>query len=326
MKLNLYDRDMKRISIIEGRFVSCMWSEGYNTTQPFTLELQATAEYKEKVKPDCYVGRDDRKALMVIKTVQVKGGKVIASGKEAKRCLDDVACEAIIMPGAMVDESLKNAYESSRKFHNIEFAQPHLDVGYPYQISNKSFMVMAETMCQETDTGYRVVRSGRNILVEFYRPQANPNRVLAEKYGSLKIDAITLSTENLKNHAVVLGEGEGENRFRVYVDMSNGEQIRSLIVDARDIIRENGEFEETYSARLYARGVEKLLEQAGTWECAMNPLPQEFGSLYDLGDVITVLLPDYGLRIQARITRFTQQSQNNVIQTIVEIGNITIVR
>ena len=49
-----------------------MWSEGYNTTQPFTLELLATAEYKQKVKPDCYVGRDDRKTLMVIKTVVSK--------------------------------------------------------------------------------------------------------------------------------------------------------------------------------------------------------------------------------------------------------------
>ena len=58
----------------------------------------------------------------------------------------------------------------------------------------------------------------------------------------------------------------------------------------------------------------------------MNPLPQEFGTLYDLGDIITVLLPDYDMKLQARITRFTQQSQNNVIDTILEIGNITITR
>lgn len=60
LSLNLYDRDMNRISIIGGRFVSCMWSEGYNTVQPFTMELMATDEYKKKVKEDCYVGRDDR--------------------------------------------------------------------------------------------------------------------------------------------------------------------------------------------------------------------------------------------------------------------------
>lgn len=326
MKLNLYDTHLNRIAIIEGKFVSCMWSEGYNTTQPFTMELLATEEYKKKVKPDCYVGRDDRKTLMVIKTVRVKSGHVIANGKQASRCLDDVTCESIIRAGSNLANSIKAAYDASYKFENIEFRTQELDVIYGHQISNKSCMLLMETMCQETDTGFRVVRDGKRIMVEFYKPPVNPNRVLSERYGSLKVDSITLSTENLKNHAVVLGEGEGENRFRVRVDLSGGKQKRGIFVDARDILREDGEDDDTYSARLYSRGVEKLLEQKGTWECAMNPLPQEFGRLYDLGDVITVLLPDYDMKLQARITRFTQQSQNNVTDTTLEIGNITITR
>lgn len=326
MKLNLYDTRMNRIAIIEGKFVSCMWSEGYNTTQPFTLELLATEEYKKKVKPDCYVGRDDRKTLMVIKTVRVRSGHVIANGKQANRCLDDVTCESIIQAGSNLANSIKAAYDASFKFENIEFRQQDLDVTYDHQISNKSCLLLMETMCQETDTGFRVVRDGKKIMAEFYKPEANPNRVLSERYGSLKVDSITLSSENLKNYAVVLGEGEGENRFRVRVDLSGGEQKRGFFVDARDILREDGETDASYSARLSARGVEKLLEQKGTWECAMNPLPQEFGSLYDLGDVITVLLPDYDMKLQARITRFTQQSQNNVTDTTLEIGNITITR
>lgn len=326
MNLNLYDENMNRIAIIGGRFVSCMWSEGYNTTQPFTLELQATEEYKTKVKPDCYVGRDDRKTLMVLKTVRVKDGHVIANGKEAKRCLDDVACETIIPEGSNLAKSIKDAYDASDKFKNIEFADQTLDVIYEHQISNKTCLILCETMCQDTDTGFRVVRDGKAIKTEFYKPEADPNRVLSERYGSLKVSSITLSTENKKNRAVVLGEGEGEARFRVYVDLSDGEQKRSMFVDARDILREEGEDDLSYSAKLAARGYEELLLKQGTWECALNPLPQEFGSLYDLGDVITVLLPDYGMKLQSRITRFTQQSQNNVIDTILEVGNITITR
>ena len=326
MNLNLYDQQMNRIAIIGGRFVSCMWSEGYNTTQPFTLELQATDEYKTKVKPDCYVGRDDRKTLMVLKTVRVKDGRVIANGKQANRCLDDVACETIIPAGSNLAQSIKAAYDASDKFENIEFAEQTLDVTYDHQISNKSCLILCETMCQDTDTGFRVVRDGKSIKVEFYKPEVNPNRILSERYGSLKVDSITLSTENKKNCAIVLGEGEGENRFRVRVDLSNGEQKRSMFVDARDILREEGESDESYSARLAARGYEELLLKQGTWECALNPLPQEFGTMYDLGDVITVLLPDYGMKMQSRITRFTQQSQNNIIDTILEVGNITITR
>ena len=326
MKLSLYDAQLNRIAIIESRFVSCMWSEGYNTTQPFTLELQATDEYKKKVKPDGYVGRDDRKTLMVIKTVRVKDGHIIANGKQANRILDDVAFAGTIQAGAVLDQAVYDAWETSEKFENVVIAEPSLAVTYDHQISNKSFLLLCETMCQATDTGFRVVRKGKSVVLEFYKPEANPNRVLSERYGSLKIDAITLSTEKKKNHAIVLGEGEGEDRVRVDVDLSNGEQKRSMFVDARDILREEEETDDSYNARLAARGYEKLLEQQGTWECAMNPLPQEFGSLYDLGDVITVLLPDYDLKLQSRLVRFTQQSQNNVIDTILEVGTITITR
>lgn len=326
MNLSLYDAALNRIAIIEGRFVSCMWSEGYNTVQPCTLELLATEEYKRKVKPDCYLGRDDRPTMMVIKTVRVKEGHVIASGKQAARVLDDVPCETIIPEGSKLDTALKSAYDQSGGFQAVDFAAPALDITYGHQISNKTCLALMQTMCQETDTGFRTVRNGRRILVELYRPEARENLVLSERYGSLKVDAITLSTENLKNYAIVLGEGEGEDRYRVRVDLSDGEQKRGMFVDARDVLREEGEQDASYDAKLRARGVEKLLEQQKTWECAMNPLPQEFGQLYDLGDIVTVLLPDYGMKLQARITRFTQQSQNNVTETTVEIGNITIVR
>lgn len=326
MNLSLYDTQLERIAIIEARYVSCMWSEGYNTTQPFTMELQETEELKKKVKPDCYVGRDDRKTMMVIKTVKSKDGRIVASGKQATRCLDDVAFEGTIQADSNVAQSIKAAYEGSAGYENFFFADSELDVSYGHQISNKSILLLCETMCQEADIGFRVIRKNKQLQVEFYRPEANPNLILAKHYGNMKVDEITLSTENKKNYAIVLGEGEGDARFRVYVDLSNGEQRRSMFVDARDILREEGETDESYSARLTARGIEQLLTKQGTWECALTPLAQEFGVRYDLGDVVTVLLQDYGMKIHSRIQRFTQQSQNNKIDTIVEVGNITITR
>lgn len=326
MKLNLYDKNLKRIAVIEARYVSCMWSEGYNSTQPFTMELQASDEYKQKVQPDCYVGRDDRKTMMVIKTVKSKDGRIVASGKQAQRCLDDVAFEGTITAGKNVPAAIKVAYDGSYGYENFAVAASELDAVYGHQISNKSILLLLETMCQDTDTGFRVVRSGGQLQVEFYRPEINHKLKLAESYGNMRVDEVTLSTENKKNYAIVLGEGEGDARFRVYVDLSSGEQKRSLFVDARDILREEGEDDDSYAARLYARGVEQLLVKQGTWECALTPLAAEFGTRYDLGDIVTVLLPDYGMKIQSRIQRFTQQSQNNKIDTIVEVGNITITR
>lgn len=326
MNLNLYDKDLNRISIIGNRFVSCLWAEGYNTVQPFTLELQETDEYRKKVRPDCYVGRDDRKTLMVLKTVNYEGGKIVASGAQAARVLDDVAFAGTIQSGSEIDTAIRSAYENSSKYHKVTFADSALGVTYGSQISNKSILALCKTMCQSGDVGFRVVRESGQILMQFYKPVRNPNLVYSEAFGNLLLKAITLSTENLKNYAIVLGSGEGDNRARVDVDLTGGDDRRELIVDARDLWRDTDETDESYLGRLYARGIEKLLTKKRTWECACTPIAKDFGRRFDLGDILTVLLPGHGLRLEMRVSKFTQKEQNNKTTTTIEVGEITITR
>lgn len=326
MRLNLYDKNLKRIAIIGEQFVSCLWAEGYNTVQNFTLELQATAEYKKKVLTDYYVGRDDRRTLMVIKTVQAAGGKIVASGKQATRRLDDAAFVGTIKAGSDVASSIKAAYDGGSKVTQMEFAESDLQIAYPSQISNKSILELSTTMCQSTDVGFRAVRGQGQINVEFYQPELNPNLVFSQQFGNLDLQSVTLSTENLKNYAIVLGQGDGDSRIRVDVDETGGGERLELIVDARDLQQGENETESEYRERLAARGHEKLLEKQKTWQCAFAPLGKDFGVRYDLGDILTVPLPDYGMKLQARVAKFTQKAQMNKTTTTIEVGTITILR
>ncbi len=326
MNLNLYDENLNRIAIIENRFVSVLWSEGYNTMQSFTLEVQATDEYKDKFKPDRYVGRSDRDTLMVIKTVEVNGNTLVASGKQATRVLDDVAFIGTIESGGLIDKSVVSAYNGSSKFPLLEFENTNLGIKYGHQISHKSFRELCETMAQDTDVGFRVIKRDKTMIAEFYKPEINPNLVFSEKYGNLTLHKVNLSTENLKNYAIVLGEGQGEQRVRVDVDLSNGEQRRELIIDARGESQEEAETLDQYKQRLRNKGIEKLMEQRKTWSCEFTPISDDFGKRYDLGDMLTVLLPEFGLKIRARVAKFTQKEQRNKTDTTVEVGDITILR
>jgi hypothetical protein len=326
MRLNLYDKNMNRIAIIGDRFISALWSEGYNTVEPFTLELRATEEYKKKVRPECYVGREDRKTLMVIKTARVLGGKVIATGKQAARCLSDVPFVGTIEKDSPVADAVREAYASGEGYEGFFFAETAPEAVYGHQISNKSILELMETMCQDTDMGFRAVRGIGCVRMEFYQPGENPNLRYSEALGNLTVDSMTLSTENLKNHAIVLGSGEGEDRILAEIDNSGGGQKLSLIVDARDITREETDTDESYMEKLLARGNEKLLEHTKTWECLFTPLAADFGTRFDLGDILTVLLPDAGMKMKARVARFTQQEQRNQIRTTIEVGEITITR
>jgi hypothetical protein len=326
MKINIYDKELNRVAIVGERYISCFWSEGYNSTQPFALELNDTEEYRKKVQTDFYVGRDDRKTLMVIKSVQFAENKIIASGKQAQRVLDDVAFVGTINENQIIDKSIKNAYNLSNKYPLVDFAESGLGVKYKGQISNKSFLQLCEIMCQEEDVGFKAVKNGRAINVEFYQPTENPNLIFSKQIGNLSLTDILMSTEPYKNYAIVLGEGEGEQRVRVDVDASGGKQRLELIVDAKDIQKEEGETDTSYRSMLTARGIEKLLECNQTLKCSFTPSADDFGKRFDLGDVLTINLADYGLKIKSRIIRFSQTSQANKTETTVEVGQMTIKR
>ena len=326
MNLNLYDHDLTRIATIGTRFVSCLWSEGYNTTQDFCLELVETEEYKRKVRTDYYVGRTHRPTLMVIKSVVVRGGHIIATGKEAKRVLADVAFIGTISSGSTVDTAIKNAYNNSNQYHKLAIADSDLGIAYNHQISHKSILELCEIMAQDTNVGFRSVRDDGKISVEFYQPAFDPNLILSRDFGNLSNVEFSTSFENYKNYAIVLGDGEGADRVRVDVDRTDGAERRDLIVDAKDISRDDGETDSEYNARLTARGVEKLLERTQTLNTAFLPYAGDFGKRYDLGDILTVRLPDYGMTLQARVSRFTQKAQGNKVETTIEVGKITVNR
>lgn len=326
MKINLYDTDLNRIAYIGDKYRSLLWSEGFNTMGSFTIELSENEDLKKKIKTDYYIGRSDRKTLMVIKSVQASNGLIIATGKPATRVLEDVAFVGTILADQQIDTAILNAYNNSTKFKNVIFLPSNINKKYPHQISHKSFLELCETMCQDSDTGFKAVKDGKTITIEFYDPEENPNLVFSRKFGNLSLDSVLTSTEPYKNYAIVLGSGEGNARVRVDVDKTNGEQRRELIVDASGIQPEDGETTAQYRSRLAAEGATRLLELQDIFECSISTDPADFGTKYDLGDVITVYLTDYGLKMQARIAKFTQTVQNNETKTTLEIGKIVYVK
>lgn len=326
MKINIYDTNLNRIAIVGDGFISCLWAEGYNTTQKFSLELNATDDYKQKIRPECYVGRDDRKTLMVIKTVQASKDAIVCTGFTADRVLDDVAFVGTIKSGEHIDTAVYEAYNNSEKYPNVEYANTDLGIKTESQNSNKSFLELSQKLCQETDVGFRVQRDNGVALAEFYDPGENENAIFAEKYGNLSVDSLSISTEIEKNYAIVLGQGEGSERAKQIVDLSKGKTKKQVVIDARDIQKEENETDDEYAARLYARGFERLIGSQKTMFCNVSVSSKDFGKSFDLGQVVRILLTDYGIKLKARIAKFEQKEQGNKTETKISIGNITILR
>ena len=323
MKLNLYDENLKRIAAIEDRFVSCFWSEGYNTLESFVVELQDTEEYRKKVRPGCFVGRSDRNTVMVITTVEIKNGRISASGFPATRLLKDVS--ALDAPAhRSVAFKIYQAYESSESKNPLLIVKSpeEVDPGTVYaDVSHDNMLELCETVCQGDEVGFKVTKEGTQLVLSIYRPEENAKLVYSENYGNLSVGSITFSTENFKNYAIVLGP----EFLRFEIDETNGDYRRDLIVHAENETQNENDYSyEGYLERLQDMGRKALLEHRKTWECAFTPLADDFGKKFDLGDILTVLLPDMGMTLKARVSRFTQKEQNNQTKTTIEVGQITI--
>ncbi len=326
MNLNLYNENLERIAAIENHYISCLWSEGYNTVENFSLELIATDEYKKKVKADCFVGRTDRKTLMVIKSVEAKNGHIVATGKQAQRVLEDVAFVGSIDPGTNIDTAVKNAYNNSTKIPSLEFVESGIEQAYDEYVGSQSVLSVCTTVCQETDVGFKVERNGKAMNLSLYQPTPKENLVFSERFGNLSINSMLLSSENFKNYAIVLGAEKDGTPIRINIDRTNGSKRRELVVDATNVSREKEDTDATFLAKLSAFGIEELNKHTDVFVCSFTPNTEDFGKKYDLGDILTVYLTEYGMKLQARVKKFTQKSQNNKVETTVEVGQIIIKR
>lgn len=324
MNINIYDKELNRIGIVENKFVSCFWSEGYNTTEPFTLELQATEQYKKIVRPDNFVGRTDRKCLMVIKSVEAIDGKIIATGFQAQKMLDDVSFIGKISANSEVDKAIIQAYNDSSKCVSAKFAESNIGATYKEETENISIWQMIEIMCQSADVGIRSEKNGNSVLFSFYKPGKRENAIFSKQFGNADISSIMLAITNLKNYAIVIGSDLSDKTVRVDCDETNGEQRREIIVSGG--VQKNGESNADYQKRLQALGHEELLKHNKIWEIRAIPTANDFGKKFDLGDIVTFLLPDYEMKFEARISRFQQKEQSNTTTTTIDIGEITIKR
>ena len=322
MKVNIYDTQLNRVLFLDNTFISLLWKPHYNKMGNFSLEVAETDKNKLFIKSDYYISVDEDDTLMVIKTVEIKNNKIIATGFSAARVLYDVAFIGTIEAGGNVPATIKSAYATTEGFPLVNIAESDLDVTYPRQISHKSVGELCEIMCGATDLGFKAVKNGKNIDIVFYQPKENPNLVFAEKYGNIKNSSLLISTNAYKNYAIVLGQGEGEQRLKVFVDIraNNEEQKREIIIDAKDLQKAEDETQEQYIKRLEARGIEKLLSQQIKKDVNFLPYITQNGVI---GEIITVLLEDFNIKLKTRIISMQIKEQNNSMQKTFDVGELT---
>ncbi|MEE0899340.1 MAG: siphovirus ReqiPepy6 Gp37-like family protein [Bacteroidales bacterium] len=320
---NVYDTNLNRIGTIE-TWVSLLWNEGYNTLGSFCIEVQQTKEVSELIKVGNYVGRSDFKTLCLIRSVEVKDNTIVANGHPAVSILGERISTAVIK-NQNAEQAMRGLVENMSKWPCVELGEiAGFTDEFERQISDKTLLEYCEEICAEFDMGFtlRYDKKTKKLLFEIYRPEIDKNLKYATKFGNLAEVVYSETDTQYKNVAIVAGEGEGEERVTVYagdVD-SSGAERRELYVDARSIQKADEDTEETYKQKLVDFGLEKLAENIKIENISVQIATEDFGKTVELGDIITCILNDIGVKLQSRIIAFTYTSQRNTDEIEVEFG------
>ena len=152
-----------------------------------------------------------------------------------------------------------------------------------------------------------------------YNQSANSYVVFSPKYDNLVNSEYFESSQNLKNVALIGGEGEGSERKYTSIGTASGLNRRELYVDARDISSDSGDdvtlTAEEYNAKLVQRGNEKLAEckESVTFDGEADTTRMyTYGDDFFNGDIVQVE-NEYGHSAAARITEIIMSEDESGI-------------
>lgn len=226
-----------------------------------------------------------------------------------------------------------------------------------YQNSFGNIIERLENVSNTNNLGYRNLLDikNRKILFDVYK---GVNRtinngtiapcIFSRDFENILEQEYMDSLNNYRNTTLIAGAGEGKDRKITSIENGKGLDRYELYVDARDIqdteekkkivketdeggnITEHEETEEVeipwerYKPLLIQRGKEKLEEcqEIQTFDSKINVLGNnKYKVDFDLGDIVTVVDKNWGIRIDTRITEIEEVYEEKGLEVNITFGN-----
>jgi len=335
MDLYVLNKHFEQIAVIDD-FKSLIWAKRYSKFGDCELYVRACNEYIETMNEGYYLVRNDDDMVCRLRSVELdtdteQGDFLIAVGDDARNLLNQrVVWQQTNYSGTVEDyvrqlitDNVINPSMAARVLDNIILGDR---VGLPATISEQvTYSQLGEKIieiCSAYNYGSRMRLDDSNRLVfemyegldRSYNQDVNDHVVFSPEFDNVISSKYKIDWTNLKNVALIAGEGEGVNRRRYILGNRTGYDRYELYVDARDVSSEVEEGQTIdYDATLKARGIEALGEYGTTisFEGEVEPnYSYKYGVDYNLGDIVQVM-NDYGVSTSARITEVIESFDEN---------------
>lgn len=359
MDLLVLNKSLDVIAIVDV-YESIIWTERYYEYGDFELYTAMTQDILNYIKTDNYIQRVGSDRVMIIEEIRIDtdsdtGNHITVTGRSLESILDRrVVWSQTTISGnlqnglkKLINENIISPSKEERKISNFIFKDSTdsqiTGLTVEAQYTGDNLYDVISKVCEEKSVGFKVsLNENKQFVFELYAgadrsyEQTNyPYVVFSPNFDNIVNSNYLESKENLKNVALVGGEGEGTARKYLAIGNTSGLDRRELFVDARDISSEGEDGEtlttEQYNELLKQRGNEYLADYTDlvSFEGAVETnIMYKYGVDFFDGDIVQIA-NEYGHEAKVRILEvvISENEEGNSVyptfKTITEEGEET---
>lgn len=359
MDLLVLNKNLDVVAIVDV-YESIIWTERYYEYGDFELYTAMTQDILNHIKTDNYIQRVGSDRVMIIEEIRIDtdsdtGNHITVTGRSLESILDRrVVWSQTTISGnlqnglkKLINENIISPSKEERKISNFIFKDSTdsqiTGLTVEAQYTGDNLYDVISKVCEEKSIGFKVsLNESKQFVFELYAgadrsyEQTNyPYVVFSPNFDNIINSNYLESKENLKNVALVGGEGEGTARKYLAIGNTSGLDRRELFVDARDISSEGEDGQtlttEQYNELLKQRGNEYLADYTDlvSFEGAVETnIMYKYGVDFFDGDIVQIA-NEYGHEAKVRILEvvISENEEGNSVyptfKTITEEGEET---
>ena len=359
MDLLVLNKSLDVIAIVDV-YESIIWTERYYEYGDFELYTAMTQDLLNYIKTDNYIQRVGSDRVMIIEEIRIDtdsetGNHITITGRSLESILDrrviwsQTTISGNLQNGLkkLINENIISPSKEERKISNFIFKDSTdsqiTGLTVEAQYTGDNLYDVISKVCEEKSIGFKVsLNESKQFVFELYAgadrsyEQTNyPYVVFSPNFDNIINSNYLESKENLKNVALVGGEGEGTARKYLAIGNTSGLDRRELFVDARDISSEGEDGQtlttEQYNELLKQRGNEYLADYTDlvSFEGAVETnIMYKYGVDFFDGDIVQIA-NEYGHEAKVRILEvvISENEEGNSVyptfKTITEEGEET---
>ena len=342
---------------------SIIWHESYYSVGDFEIYAQATSKHVELLQRGNYITRLNDNEVGIISRIEISenaqdGLMIIAKGYFAKSILarriiynlSGKTNKATVLRGnvesaaraLVANNATACTFNTARNIPLLQLGQHSGSTkiivdshghATQKQVTNDNLLDYSDALLQEYQMSAKVILSDDETKL-LYVCREGIDRSMNNSSG---IDSIIFSSDfdnltdsdyisdeqNVRNMALIGGEGQGLDRFYSSIEgTESGLNRREIFVDASNISQKYEEddeektyTDEQYKAMLDSRGKLKLAQMIQV-ESFSGTINTAFGSWvlnrdYEIGDIVTIQNNKIGIYANVRITDTTEVQDEN---------------